>query len=58
MTGPELKAAREKLGLSARALAQKLGMRGMWDDRTVRRWESGERRVPADVAEKVKSWVA
>ena len=54
MTPKQLKSARKKLGLSARGLARELGMTGMWDDRSVRRWESGQHPVPEDVATKVK----
>ena len=52
MTGDELKAARERLGLSAQGFADAFGVS---DGRTVRGWESGERNgrpapVPATVA--------
>lgn len=47
MTGPELKAARERLGLGVVAFARRLGLRGTDDtvSRHVRRLEAGERDV-------------
>lgn len=54
MTGKQLKAARKRLGLSARGLADALEMPGRWADRTVRRWESGELDVPGPVVVAVR----
>lgn len=47
MTSDELKAAREELGLSQDGLAKVMGLAG---DRTVRKWELGERDIPGPVA--------
>lgn len=48
MTPAEMKKARAKLGdLKTAELAQIIGIR--WD-RTVRKWESGERAIPEPVA--------
>ena len=48
MTPAEMKIARAKLGdLKTAELAQIIGIR--WD-RTVRKWESGERAIPEPVA--------
>ena len=47
MTPAEFKSIREGLGLTAQALADILGLKHL---RTVQRWDSGERAVPADVA--------
>jgi DNA-binding transcriptional regulator YiaG len=44
----ELREARRKLGLSASALARALELGG-GGDRTVRRWEAGERDIPGPV---------
>lgn len=49
MTPAALKTARETLGLSQAGLAHLLGMDSDAPDRTVRRWELGERRVPDTV---------
>ena len=57
MTSEELKKARNALGLSAMGLARKLGMDGRWDDRTVRRWESGQHPVPDHVVKAVKEMI-
>lgn len=48
MTPTELREARRKLGLSAAALARALEL-GKGGDRTVRRWEAGEREIPGPV---------
>lgn len=44
----ELRAARRKLGLTASGLAKALRL-GKGGDRTVRRWEYGERAIPGPV---------
>lgn len=51
MTKDELRAAREKLGLSTAKLARVLQL-GTGGDRTVRRWEAGHTQIsgPAAVA--------
>lgn len=49
MTPKQLKAARKKLRISARQLADALGMSGRWSDRTVRAWERGEYSIPSHV---------
>src|SRR3546814_8460956 len=49
----QLKAARRKLRLSARQLAEALEMPGPWSDRTVRAWEGGEYSVPGHIADAV-----
>lgn len=49
MTPAELKSARQTLGLSARGLAQALGMSPS-SGRTVRRWERGDFPVPGPIA--------
>lgn len=46
MTPDELKEARHRLGLSANALADLVGVS---DGRTVRRWEAGDRDIPGPV---------
>jgi DNA-binding transcriptional regulator YiaG len=48
MTPAELRSARAALGLSAAALARALEL-GKGGDRTVRRWEAGERDIPGPV---------
>ena len=48
MTPEALRAARAQLGLSAAGLAQALRL-GKGGDRTVRRWEAGERSIPGPV---------
>ena len=58
MDAKELKTARTALGLSAMGLARKLGMDGRWDDRTVRRWESGQHPVPDHVAKVVTDMIS
>ncbi len=56
MTGAELKTIRESLNLSAKELADRLGVAS---DRTIRRWESAEGRpVPVGVAGAVRIWDA
>lgn len=47
MTPAECKTLREGLGLSAQALARRLGLKS---DRTIRWWETGGRRIPEDAA--------
>jgi transcriptional regulator with XRE-family HTH domain len=49
MTPAQFKSARETLGLSQASLASLLQMGGD-GERTVRRWEVGERRIPGPVA--------
>lgn len=46
----DLKARRQRLGLSQAELARALGMTGSGAERTVRRWESGEYDIPGPVA--------
>lgn len=50
MTPTQFKQARLRLGLSQSEMAETLGVEGEHGDRTVRRWESGERAVPGSVA--------
>jgi putative transcriptional regulator len=45
MTKEELKAARQRLGLTQAGLAEKLGV----SRRTVEAWESGRRNIPAPI---------
>jgi DNA-binding transcriptional regulator YiaG len=45
VTPAELREARRKLGFSASGLARALRL-GKGGDRTVRRWEAGERQIP------------
>lgn len=47
MTPAQFKAARHTLGLTAAQMAERLGLS---DQRSVRRYESGERRVSGPVA--------
>ncbi len=55
MTPAEMKKARAKLGdLKTAELAQIIGIR--WD-RTVRKWESGERAIPEPVAILIRMFV-
>jgi DNA-binding transcriptional regulator YiaG len=46
MTPAQLKSARHALGLSAEGFARLVGVKS---GRTVRRWESGERKIPGPV---------
>lgn len=46
MKGPELKAIREKLRLTQAEFARVVGVAS---DRTVRKWEDGEREIPGTV---------
>ena len=57
MTGPELKAARRRLGLSQAALAHALRLGGD-GGRTVRRWERGDRSIPGPVEVAVEFMLA
>lgn len=50
MTPAEFKAARQRLGLSARVLAERLGVEGFSPDRTIRYWETEGNKVPGPVA--------
>lgn len=52
MTPEELKAARRALGLSAEGFALWVGVSG---NRTVRKWENGERDIPGPVQVLVKA---
>lgn len=49
MTAKEFRKHRLALGLSTRAMAEKLRL-GRWGERTVRRWEAGDFPVPGPVA--------
>lgn len=51
MTGPQLKALRHRLGLSCSEMADKLDLSGFNAIQTVRRWESGRKDIPLDVAQ-------
>lgn len=42
MNGPDLKAARARLGVTQAELAERMGV--TWN--TVARWETGQRRIP------------
>ena len=51
MDAGQFKRAREALGVTQTALAHKVGVKpGKHMDRTVRRWENGEREIPGSVA--------
>ena len=51
MDAGQFKRAREVLGMTQTELAHKVGVKpGKHMDRTVRRWENGERKVPGSVA--------
>lgn len=54
MTPKQLKAARKRLGLSARGLAMALDLPSQWSDRTVRKWESDDSEVPGPIAKCVR----
>jgi len=56
MTPVELQSAMAKLGISSRALATALGMSAT-SGRTVRRWKSGESKIPHLVGLAVKAMV-
>ena len=47
MSADKLASIRQQLGLSARKMAELVGVE---DGRTVRRWEAGDRSVPGPVA--------
>jgi DNA-binding transcriptional regulator YiaG len=47
MTPTEVKAFRSSLGLSGNAFARLVGVES---DRTVRRWEAGDRMIPGSIA--------
>lgn len=49
MTPRTFKSARRQLGLTAAELARRLRL-GRGSDRTVRKWEAGDRRIPGPVA--------
>ncbi len=48
MTPEQLREARQALGMSAAKLAEALRL-GRGGDRTVRRWEAGDRAIPGPV---------
>lgn len=52
MSGPDVKAARQRLGLTQEGLAEALLIPGPYGKDTVRSWESGRRPIsgPAQVA--------
>ena len=51
MDAEQLRQDREVLGMTQTELALKVGVKpGKHMDRTVRRWEKGERKVPGSVA--------
>lgn len=50
MTGPELRAARETLGLTRPQLAAALGITGSRAAAGIENWEAGRRAIPAVVA--------
>ena len=54
MTPAEIKQARQSLGLSVNAMAQRLGI----DRNTYGKWERGEQRAPAVAATAIKWLVA
>ena len=53
MSASEFQAARRKLGLTIEALAERLRV----DPRTLRRWQSGDRKVPSEAAEMLRSFL-
>lgn len=53
MTPEEFRAARLELGLSQSEMASDLGV---FDARTVRRWEAGERRIPGEIEIVIAYW--
>ena len=51
MDAEQFRQAREVLGMTQAQLALKVGVKpGKHMDRTVRRWERGERKIPGSVA--------
>ena len=54
MTPAEIKHARQQLGLSVNAMAQRLGI----DRNTYGKWERGEQRAPAIAATAIRWLVA
>lgn len=50
MTADEFREARRKLGLSARQMADLIGLEGQHRDRTVRRYEAGDLPVSGTIA--------
>ena len=57
MSGDELREIRFELGLTQMQMAERLGCKGKWADRTVRRWESYQR-VPGSVAVLARTFAA
>lgn len=53
MTPKEFKAARLELGLSQSEMASDLGV---FDKRTIRRWETGDRRIPGEIDIVIAYW--
>ena len=53
MTAREFQAARRDLGLTIEALAERLGV----EPRTVRRWQSGDRKIPSQAAEALRGFL-
>lgn len=56
MTPEQLKAARQRLGLSQNQLAKDLRL-GKDGGRTVRRWELAEREIPGPVEVLIEEWL-
>ena len=54
MTPEDFRDTRLKLGLSQKEMASDLGVH---DDRTVRRWEAGERRIPGEIDIVLAYWL-
>jgi len=53
LTGKQLQAALERLGMTQAEAAKRLGV----TDRTVRRWVAGDTRIPEAVTIVVRSWL-
>ena len=54
MTPEDFRDTRLRLGLSQKEMASDLGVH---DDRTVRRWEAGERRIPGEIDIVLAYWL-
>jgi DNA-binding transcriptional regulator YiaG len=57
MNAHEFKANRQALGMSQRQLATALNLPPVNGDRTIRRWEAGERDIPGPVQKLMRIFI-